>query len=279
MKNYLLILTAAAIPFLFGCGKEDISAPSSGPKTVKVSAMLDATKVGVDTEGKFSWESGDAIGVWTGSSFTKFTLDESAVGTVAGTFTGTLPEGGTVNESSYAVYPYNESDTLDGTSYTTSHAFESFIPMYAKPSATVSGSTTVASYKFCHLGAIARITLKNIPVETKYLFFESTKKIFLGGSEIKADFSAEYPKFTEGARDYGFFALPEHTSAIESLTITIPLAPGEYGSQLKFRIASFTAPNFDEGSERDDSVYGRVGYLSNGVINRGDVIVMQDITY
>ena len=97
MKKTILFSLAAAALMLAGCAKEapvNIEVPGT---VVKVTASLgDAslTKVTTGSEvGKFAWESGDVIGVWTGSAFTPFTIEESSVGKTAGTFAGTLPEG------------------------------------------------------------------------------------------------------------------------------------------------------------------------------------------
>lgn len=284
MKKYILSILAVASVLFVGCNKE--VAPATSGRVVKVSAALDVTKVAGTNEGKYAWEAGDVIGVWTGSQLTPFTIEASSVGTGVGVFTGTLPADGVINENSYAVYPYNEGDSMEGTVYTSKYNesnwdFKSYIPLAAKPTATTSGSTTVASYMFSHLTALARLELKNIPAEATSIFLESNTQLFL--LSAKADLAAEYPKFAaEATADYCFVDLPEHTGAISELTVYVPLVLGEKADP-KFRFTLFATPagaDFGWGDEMEKATYNHYGYLNTGgYINRGDLYVLPTVTF
>lgn len=273
------MLAIASLLFV-GCNKNEFSpAKSEGSRVVTITASLDVTKVGVgESAGKFAWEEGDVVGVWTGAEFTPFTIEPASVGAVAGKFTGTIPEGGSLNENSYAVYPYCAADTFEGTNYTSKYEdnnweFKSLVPMAAKPDAD-------GNYKFGHLTALAYLKIRNIPVEAKSIFFESTKQLFfISGT---ADLAAEYPKFeaTETA-DYCFMDIPAHDAPID-MTVFVPLVMGEF-SDPKFRFTLFsctTGDDFDWGAEMDKATYNHYGFLNTGgYINRGNLFVLPEVNF
>ena len=282
MKKTILFSLAAAALMLAGCAKEapvNIEVPGT---VVKVTASLgDAslTKVTTGSEvGKFAWESGDVIGVWTGSAFTPFTIEESSVGKTAGTFAGTLPEGGTIG---FAVYPYCEEDTYADNIYTSrysggNYAFKSCVRLYAPAAAET------RDYKFQHLCAYVKVTIKNLPAEAKYAFVETTQGNNFITDEASADLSAEYPKFTDGVGDFGFIDVPEHDAILPAWTLYVPISTGEYDNK-QFRITFFTEPAEGESiwsAEMDKSIYNHKGFLqTGGVVNRGDLFSLPDIVF
>jgi len=286
MKKYIISILAVASVLFTGCNKE-IASVNSDSRVVSISAALDATKVTTGSAiGKFAWEAGDVIGVWTGSEFTPFTIDAATVGQVAGTFTGTLPEGGSIGEGSYAVYPYCAEDTLEGSIYNSNYngsnwGYKPAINLAAKPTATTSGSTTVASYKFAHLGAMAHLVVKNIPAEAKMIFLEAPSAILFGTGT--ADLSTDYPKLAPtGKYDYAFYVLPDHESAID-IDVYFPIVTGEYADP-KFRFTLFASKadfsDFAWTQEMDKATYNHVGNLSTGgYINRGDLFNLPTVTF
>ncbi len=288
MKQIFIYSIAVAGLILAGCNKEATlpAVPEQG-RTVTVSASTEdlTTRVSGSSKGKFTWQKGDVIGVWTGSELTPFTLDNSYNGLGYGKFTGTLPEGGAINENSFAVYPY-DGVTVEGTTvkfpeygswsgYKTKSIF-----LYSKTAPTV-GEDGIASFKFQHLTGYFRVTLKNIAVSAKALFLEcycpnaatsANKYFYMGGS---ADMSAETPDYGGfGTGDWFFLELPEHTSVIESLVLTLPVVPGNYGTNAKFRICATKAASF--GNEMDGCNFD--GFLELN-INAGDYFVFPDIVF
>lgn len=294
MKKYILSALAIASALFAGCNKNEV-APSNfeGSRTVKVTAALEATKVGVTNDYKYQWEAGDVIGVWTGAEFTPFTVDASSVGTGVGVFTGTLPDGGVINDASVAVYPYNApdaeaehlGDTLEGSVYTSNYNdnnwdYKPCVPLYAKATASVNGSS-VADFKFGILSAAAKLTIKNIPAEAKLIFLEAPQRILLGTGS--ADLSAEYPKLAANMSnfDYAFIVLPEHSEAIAEYTAIIPIVTGEYADPVfRFTLFNCDMDNFDWGGEMDKATYNHKGNLNTGgYINRGDLFVLPTVTF
>lgn len=294
MKKYILSAIAIATTLLVGCNKSETEVPAVQGNVVKVTANLGVSKVSTNADNtKYQWEAGDVIGVWTGAEFTPFTVEASSVGTGVGVFTGTVPDGGAVTETSVAVYPYCADDTLEGTSYTTNYnssnwSYLSAVPMLAKAGASVNGSA-VADFKFGLLTAAAKLTIKNIPAEAKLIFLEAPQKILFGTGT--ADISAEFPKVSTGMSnyDYAFVELPEHSSAIEEYTFFIPIVCGEYTDPtLRFTFFSCDMDNFtwaqaaDNGGigEMDKSVYNHRGNLNTGgYINRGDLFVLPVVEF
>ncbi|MDD6365066.1 MAG: fimbrillin family protein [Bacteroidales bacterium] len=272
-KNILAILALAAV-LSAGCNKAE-GPDMEGSRIVSISASVgDVTRVGTGSVlGKFAWETGDAIGIWTGAEFTRFTIEESSVGQSAGTFTGTLPEGGSISENSYAVYPYAEGLSLEGSVISVSDLMGN-IPLAAKPVAQ-SGAGAVTSYKFGLTTALFRLTLKNIPAEANFVFIESTSKIFAVDGTV--DMGAEYPKLTSGGADWQFIALPEHSGAISEYELYVPIVPGEWADPM-FRFTLFTAD--DWGSEMAKDPYNhRCNVVSGGYINRGDLFDLPTVTF
>lgn len=275
MKRYIFSVLAIAAMLFVSCDKQSLDMPAKS-NVVKVTAALDVTtKVTTGSEiGKFQWEKGDVIGVWTGAELTPFYLEDSAAGAQAGTFTGTLPEGGSISDASYAVYPYSEESTLEGATYTYKGGLATTVHLAAKATATQSGES-VANFKFAHLGAAVYVSIKNIPAEAKFIFIESDKRIFI--EEGTADLSAEFPKFTSAeCGDWDFIELPEHSGAID-YKMYIPILPCAM-TDPKFRFTLFS--DADWGAEFPKDPYNHYGYLgTGGYINRGDLFVLPEVTF
>lgn len=281
MKKNILFALAAAVAILAGCAKESPVTNKAEGTIVTVTASLGGAQTRVTTGsavGKFAWESGDVIGIWTGEAFTPFTIEESSVGKVAGTFTGTVPSGGSIG---FAVYPYCEEDTYADNIYTSKYSkgnsnFKSCVRLYAPAAAETK------DYKFQHLCAYVKVTFKNIPAEAKYAFVETTKGNNFITDEASADLSAEYPKFTNGVGDWGFIDIPEHAGVLPKWELYVPILTGEYDNK-QFRITLFREPVGEESiwdAEMDKAVYNHKGFLqTGGVVNRGDIFSLPDIVF
>lgn len=279
MKKYILPFLAICAAAIAGCSKSDDPAALTENRVVKVSASASSvTKVYGTEKGKFVWQKGDVIGVWTGSEMTAFTLDDEWADNTYGTFTGTLPEGGKIDENSYAVYPNGElsadpsSKTLALNEYSQWDFPSKNIRVFAKPEPAVTGTTTVADYKFQHISAYFRVTLKNVPVAAKAFFIESTKQLFLKGGSV--DVSGDSPVLTPVTNDWVWVAIPDHTTEIASMTIYIPAVPAVYDN-CKFRIVAYESVSFSAATHGDYS-----GWLpENTTIAAGDYYVFPAITF
>ena len=263
-KIFVAILAAAAL-LLAGCAKTENSAPAVS-RTVRVSVGVDATisKVVSSTTGRFTWKAGDEIGIWTGNGITKFTLDPEWDNFGYGEFVGELPEGGVINENSYAIYPYAEGAEATATSYTFPAASKWEIPaanymLYGNGAQEKDGKYT---FTFHHTTAYFRVKVTNIRQAATHLFIESAGPCFALGATL--DFSAATPAITYAEDENLIYALPEHSGATDA-TLIIPIAVDTFAQQwgkggLKLRIVTTDVGGW-WGTPFDDAA----GFLGEGV--------------
>lgn len=158
---FAAVLVAAAV----SCQKETIQTQDQ-IVNFTIQATREActdTRAGIDpANGKFTWNSGDAIGIYTGSSFEKMTTTDDNVSTA--TFSGTL-EG---TPSYAAVFPYSLNARRNSGIYVTlpsSYEWkegEICTPMLAQYASPL---------KFKHLGGLVMVTLKDVPANAvKFVF-------------------------------------------------------------------------------------------------------------
>ena len=265
MKKIFVAILAAAALLLAGCAKTENSAPAVS-RTVRVSVGVDATisKVVSSTTGRFTWKAGDEIGIWTGNGITKFTLDPEWDNFGYGEFVGELPEGGVINENSYAIYPYAEGAEATATSYTFPAASKWEIPaanymLYGNGAQEKDGKST---FTFHHTTAYFRVQVTNIRQAATHLFIESAGPCFALGATL--DFSAATPAITYAMDENLIYALPEHSGATDA-TLIIPIAVDTFAQQwgkggLKLRIVTTDVGGW-WGTPFDDAA----GFLGEGV--------------
>ena len=265
MKKIFVAILAAAALLLAGCAKTENSAPAVS-RTVRVSVGVDATisKVVSSTTGRFTWKAGDEIGIWTGNGITKFTLDPEWDNFGYGEFVGELPEGGVINENSYAIYPYAEGAEATATSYTFPAASKWEIPaanymLYGNGAQEKDGKYT---FTFHHTTAYFRVKVTNIRQAATHLFIESAGPCFALGATL--DFSAATPAITYAMDENLIYALPEHSGATDA-TLIIPIAVDTFAQQwgkggLKPRIVTTDVGGW-WGTPFDDAA----GFLGEGV--------------
>ena len=265
MKKIFVAILAAAALLLAGCAKTENSAPAVS-RTVRVSVGVDATisKVASSITGRFTWKAGDEIGIWTGNGITKFTLDPEWDNFGYGEFVGELPEGGVINENSYAVYPYAEGAEATATSYTFPAASKWEIPaanymLYGNGAQEKDGKYT---FTFHHTTAYFRVKVTNIRQAATHLFIESAGPCFALGATL--DFSAATPAITYAMDENLIYALPEHSGATDA-TLIIPIAVDTFAQQwgkggLKLRIVTTDVGGW-WGTPFDDAA----GFLGEGV--------------
>ena len=159
---FAAVLVAAAV----SCQKETIQQTPDEPVNFTIKAIREActdTRAGIDpASGKFTWNSGDAIGIYTGESFEPLTTTDDNVSSA--TFSGAL-EG---TPSYAAVFPYSLNARRNSGIYVTlpsSYEWkegEICTPMLAQYANTLS---------FKHLGGLVMVTLKDVPANAfKFVF-------------------------------------------------------------------------------------------------------------
>ncbi|MBQ9411170.1 MAG: hypothetical protein IJU21_06135 [Bacteroidales bacterium] len=284
MKKVFVAIFAASALLLAGCAKTENAAPVATGRTVRITADTDVleSKVVSSVKGRFTWQKNDVIGVWTGAGITPFVLDDNWAGFGHGEFVGELPEGGVIDENSYAVYPYVEEAEATATSYTFPAASKWGIPetnymLYGKGDGTVKDGV-VANFTFHHTTAYFRVTIKNIRTACNGLFIESAGPCFALGAKV--DFSRTEPAIEYTAKDENIiYEIPAHTAATD-VTLIIPMMSGRYEQQwgkggLKFRIACYSEPNW--WSTKFDDAVGFFGEGTGYDIAVGEYYVFPEI--
>ena len=166
MRNSLLVLTALAMAMFASCNREEVDAFAEREiyevKDLTFTATLADKPVSktVLDNGDVLWTPGDAINLFfSDHSQGQFTTNIDTPSATA-EFTGTLSvatgsgEGGTTGKAFWAVYPYNESNTCDGTGVTLSIPSEqtAFAGSFAdklNPSVATSPGLDLAFYNVC----------------------------------------------------------------------------------------------------------------------------------
>lgn len=297
-QNLISVLVMTGI-VIAGCSEKEIipenRTVSPEGKVVRITASAnDLTKVNADDSGVFTWEEGDAIGIWTGSELTEFTLESASAGSRNGTFVGTLPEGGAIDANSFAVYPYkwvekveNGVVTFKKTEGGWTHGPAKLVPMVAKPDETFN------NFHFKHTAAIVKFTLMNIPTEYQWMFIECygtmPRNLFQAWSGGIVDTNEENPVLTSektyasgdtpifnGYADGWYIDLGERTGVIDKLDCYLPIVPDTYSNYVEFKVK----PQSTHGSWSDIGTVriGKFRTLNNGV-KPGELHVLPSINY
>lgn len=266
-----------------GCAKTEESAPASKGRTVRVSVTAEdlSVKVTSNSSGRFTWNKDDAIGIWTGTKVTKFTLDPEWDGYGYGEFVGEVADGESVSETSYAVYPYSEGATATATSYTYPDVSKWEIPakncmLYAQGGKIEDNGNV--TFTFHHATAYFRVNVKNIRPACNGLYIESAGQCFALGATV--DFSGETPAITASMDESVIYPVPAHEN-VADVTLVIPIAAGTYTQQwgqggLKFRIACYSDANW--WSTKFDDFAGYFGAGTGFTATAGEYYVFPDIT-
>lgn len=298
MKKYLIISLAAAGVLAAGCAKNNPdktlpASPAEGGRIVTISAGADKFYLGADksspgpdsrvlsdNDGNFTWEADDVIGVWTGSQITPFTL-KSGDGTAKAVFSATLTGSETVDENSYAVYPYG-SVTVDGTTITLStgrtywSAPRRLVPMFAK-----AGTGHTTGFEFKMLSAAVKFTLRNRPSNWKWIYFENygTAPFSIFPAETATAQTTDAEPTLSGTNKSDWpVVLPDLTGYPDVVDFYLPLLPGDsYSSNVLFKFKPQKTLN--SWSDVDNSLR-RTGKFSDiTTLQRGRLLVVPDLIY
>ena len=190
MKNSKYILHSVAVlavaALATACSsEEELTDKTSGSKeTVTITAYQPNTRVGFDKNGDGYWQAGDEIGVWSvgESKFNSFALS-TGEGTATATFSGTVTDG----MGQYAVYPYEFSHTISGStltyylpsSYTYTSVDQTFFPddnngnSFCAPMYGIVSDDNTVSFK--HLGGVICIKIDKMPAESGTVMVTNAK--------------------------------------------------------------------------------------------------------
>lgn len=184
------LLSVATVSFLMSaCSNEEsfIAVYKEGVLSASVEGNHSSTRAGFDEKGKFFWSANDKLGVTTTTVPTEFSPLNlvSGSGSANGSFKGTIS--GDVGV--YAMYPYNNSHRINGTtltySFPTNYEYtkvdndfftetegegNSFNP-------AMWGKITEGNVQLKHLGGVFCIKVPEMPLESGKFCFITDKKI------------------------------------------------------------------------------------------------------
>lgn len=276
MKKIFVFSLAIASLILAGCNKETAT-PENG-RDVRISASVPATKVYGAASGRFYWEKNDKLGVWTGSEVTPFTIGAGWDGMTYAEFEGTIPAGGSIGgDNSFVFYPYSDAVSFDGSTVTLPagggwglNYLNKQIYLYSNETPE-QNDNKITSFKFNHITAYFRVTIKNIAVSCKALYLETPYSNYMlnGGT-----FNTLTGVLSPEKCDWAFVKLPEHTSVLDSYLLEIPVIPGAYGDGVRFRICGCKDAAF--GNEMEGCNFNAAITLN---AKAGDFYVFPDITF
>ena len=246
MKKVIYIVAVALATF--SCTKElkNVTETAPGSENTEVTPATGGevciqaglpTKASVNnTTGVMAWEEGDAIGVFTGSGFTKFTVDPSTLSDEYPVFKGTLDAGESLGN--IAVYPFNIAGTTDGSSinlvlpalwdeYSSTNTRSIMLASNAAQVPAGDGST-VTRYSFKHLGGGVRIPLSNVNAAIDKITVTVPGKKIAGTYTISStDTELQLTNASVPEESTISFSLPIEAERTSEGCIYIPLPAGE----------------------------------------------------
>lgn len=228
MKSRYILFASIAVVSLSCCTKNEPAVPGGNnegtdvPEVVGQTSLTaiintedesDETKAAVADDGTVTWSTGDALSVYTGSGFTKFTLDGAG-----GSGTGTFKAEGEVTPQTVAVYPAG-SHSLSGNNLTVnlpaSYTLASVDDANTNVPMIATGDFATGKLSFKQIGGLFRFTHYTVPPEARKFVFKSE------GYRINGDFTID---ITAAAPE---LASESTSSAAESIvTVNFP-APAD----------------------------------------------------
>ena len=207
MKYALHSVAALAVAALAAACSSDNGAevkPTGAKQTMTLTAYQPGseseTRVGFGSNGNAYWQTGDAIGVWSvgDSKFNSFGLSKGE-GTATATFSGTVTD----EAGQYAVYPYDENHSLNGTtltynlphSYTYTSVDQTLFPegkngnSFRMPMYGVISDNKV---QFKHLGGVVCLIVDEMPAASGTVTVAEYAHQLCGA--FTSDLSAETPQ-------------------------------------------------------------------------------------
>ncbi len=210
--------------------------------TLTISATMESGNVARSTEsdGEFLWSTGDAIAVCTDAgTFARLDLDSASDGKAEGVFKGNLAPGESM--SGYAVYPYSESHSWNGTTLGVNLPAE-----YGSATAAISRNTNAVmvaaiespdatSFTFNHVAGVLKLSLANLPADAAKLVLTTDKGITGNFTVTDGEISTSTPagntsvtvRFAPlAASTSADFYIPLPTGSYENFTLSVQNADG-----------------------------------------------------
>ena len=266
MRKSILFLASTALLFA-GCAKVEDEAPipEEGKRVVTLKASIDEddTRVSVETDGTYKWQSGDKIGVWVvdtyGGAPYPYTTEDS--GTTAN-FEVSLDEGESIGE--YAFYPFSENHFVSGEG--PRFALDANL-QYVEDATNMPmlGNVSNGTISFKSVGGVIKLTVNNIPSDAAHLLF-SAKDLNGDNLFISGVFPVSGDQITAGgimgvnSVKIGFTGKRQ-----SSMVFYVPLPTGTYGG---FEI------EFDNANSSETLASKKVNFGSTGLtVHRNEIIL------
>lgn len=266
MRKSILFLASAALLFA-GCAKVEDEAPitEKGKRVVTLKASIDGddTRVSVETDGTYKWQSGDKIGVWVvdtdGGATYPYTTEDS--GTSAN-FTVALDDGEALGE--YAFYPYSEDHFVSGEG--PRFALDANL-QYVEDATNMPmlGTVSGGTISFKSVGGVIKLTVNNIPSDAAHLLF-SAKDLNGDNLFISGVFPISGDQITAGGIMGVNTVIINFTGKRQnSMVFYVPLPTGTYGG---FEI------EFDNANSSETLASKKVNFGSTGLkVHRNEIIL------
>lgn len=255
MRSCLEILALNALLLIsFSCEKEQQADFPYDGALIPASVDAATTKVAFDDgTGDFHWSVGDHIALYNDGAYTRARLAKIIGDT--GYFAVALPS---TSRSYYALYPFDImdeghfGDDPEGLwinfpdSYFVENSetgWQDSLAVYS-PMPMVAVNTEGQKLHFRHLGAVVRVTLRNIPAGTRIIAFQTGERITGKFRVFDPSSAAPYIKLSDDiASGRGTLVRVHFRQTVSGdLTLNIPLPPGNHS---RFRVTTHTAYNAD----------------------------------
>lgn len=255
MRKSVLFLAILSLVTLFTACEEEHEVVAPG-RVVIHAGMEGAVRVAFDSDGKFSWSSGDEIAVMTSSgSFKTFSII-SGEGTSKADFAADLDPSESIG--SLAVYPASSAVSLSGSvlkiNLPKDHEFSSDGKIALPMIASIDSKESAAFFR--HVGGVMRIIVEDVPAEARTFVFTSPNLRIYGDFRV-ADVADPEATISAAALSGGSsisFTLPSPCPS--PLTVDVPLPTGTYnGFSVELQDASGTLiPSSQKSSSKSFEV-------------------------
>lgn len=215
-----------------------------------------------DTDGSFTWQTGDAIEVATSDGHAKFTLKtgaETASATFVANYSGTL--------GSYATYP---ADIFDSESIIKIPASREWSE--GNTNCSMFGSVDGDNVAFKHLGGVVKVTLNGVPADAKKFVFSTPGKKITGKFDIQTETEENGNKYIATSDDSNdansSYTLNFTLTEAQNMAFYIPLPCGTY-PKFAFKLLG--------DDDTANPLYEFEG-ISAQTVNRKDILLMPAAT-
>ena len=232
----MLIMMAGLAVFAASCAKfaseqeENVpDAPVAAEKVIIHAGMEGSgTKVAIGSTGSFSWAAGDKIAVYDADWQTS---DALTSGGASADFSFTSLTD--ASRKYFAVYPSTGAGAVTASSLTVSYPVSYALASLASdelPSVMVAKNAPGEDLSFRHVGAVLRITVKDVPKDAAKLTVDFLDKVVTGNFAVAGlDSDPFYPTVTATSGTSCVTFTFSTLAAMQDVVLNIPVPAGDMG--------------------------------------------------